>query len=505
MVRRKGKTKAQWLAEEVASTVNAGKAISLETVDFSDPDRPKTCLEVDFPILPVNQVAAIEGNAGKPIYQMSKWWARRRSSVFRSMLIAAAARAPDDPAQAAKTVWDAYYGNHGKKGAFSRLKVADVFMGGGTTVVEGSRLGMQMYGTDLNPVAWLVVKNALADVKGSEVEALLAEVEAEVRPQVIPFYACDCPRGHKGTWHHISTREVMADDFDPLALAPEARCDYAYYGPEVIYVFWAKHGPCQVTGCGHRTPIMSKPVVAVKKLTVKTWSHRCPSCEQAFDVEEQDARMAPDVPLVVAESEAAHTFLQPDLSVECPHCGHCGRFSSRRKPRGKKIDLSLLIHPRWLAGEASRSEDGLPYGGSVADDADSTVRWNVARQATMGLLEVRGRLPDEVVCPGTGQLVKTGKAGGTVPQRSKFACGACGAVQDVLTAVKASGDSGPVASTQCRGIVQPVIKRSVRIAEGFSRPRGTCGRSMSPLGNGKHARRMILHPSGRARRFHSGS
>ena len=27
--------------------------------------RPKTCLEVDFPILFVNQVAAIEGNAGK--------------------------------------------------------------------------------------------------------------------------------------------------------------------------------------------------------------------------------------------------------------------------------------------------------------------------------------------------------------------------------------------------------------------------------------------------------
>jgi putative DNA methylase len=46
------------------------------------PEPPKTCLEVDFPILPVNQVAIIEGNAGKPIYQMSKWWARRRSSVF---------------------------------------------------------------------------------------------------------------------------------------------------------------------------------------------------------------------------------------------------------------------------------------------------------------------------------------------------------------------------------------------------------------------------------------
>ena len=93
----KRKTKQEELAEAVAEAVGAGKEVCLETVDFSDPDRPRTCLEIDFPILPVNHVATNEGNAGKPIYQMSKWWARRRSSVFRSMLIAAAAKAPDDP------------------------------------------------------------------------------------------------------------------------------------------------------------------------------------------------------------------------------------------------------------------------------------------------------------------------------------------------------------------------------------------------------------------------
>src|SRR5450755_3186180 len=98
-------TKKEFLAQEIAKAVGAGKPAALETVDFSDPNRPKTCLEVDFPILPVNQVAVIEGNAGKPIYQMSKWWARRRSSVFRSMLIAAATKAPDDTAEAAKLVW----------------------------------------------------------------------------------------------------------------------------------------------------------------------------------------------------------------------------------------------------------------------------------------------------------------------------------------------------------------------------------------------------------------
>ena len=150
----KGMKKDEWLKKEVAKVVNAGKIWNCETVDFSDPNRPPTCIEVDFPIIPINQIAAIEGNAGKPIYQMSKWWARRRSSVFRSMLLASAIKAPDDPSEAAKLVWDAYYGNHQQKSAFKDLKVADIFMGGGTTVVEGSRLGMQMFGSDLNPVAW---------------------------------------------------------------------------------------------------------------------------------------------------------------------------------------------------------------------------------------------------------------------------------------------------------------------------------------------------------------
>ncbi|XXX98475.1 hypothetical protein WMF22_06285 [Sorangium sp. So ce204] len=86
-----GTTKVQRVAKAIADAVDAGRAVQVETVDFNDPNRPKTCLEIDFPILPVNQVAAIEGNAGKPIYQMSKWWARRRSSVFRSLLLMIAA------------------------------------------------------------------------------------------------------------------------------------------------------------------------------------------------------------------------------------------------------------------------------------------------------------------------------------------------------------------------------------------------------------------------------
>jgi len=93
--------------EDLASLPpNLAKATRLPVVDFNDPNRPLTCLEVDFPIAPINALSKVEGNAGKPIYQMSKWWARRRSCIFRAILIAAGIKAPDDPEKAARLVWE---------------------------------------------------------------------------------------------------------------------------------------------------------------------------------------------------------------------------------------------------------------------------------------------------------------------------------------------------------------------------------------------------------------
>jgi putative DNA methylase len=319
------------VSDEIARAVGAGKTAFVETVDFNDPARPKTCLEVDFPILPVNQIATIEGNAGKPIYQMSKWWARRRSSVFRSILIGAGTKAPDDASRAAKVVWDLYYANHQNKGTFASLKVADIFMGGGTTLVEGARLGMQMWGTDLNPIAWFVVKNEFATVTADEVRALLKDVEAEVKPALMPFYACDCPRGHKGKWTHVPSKQLMGAGFDPLTLTAQQRRDYDYEGPEIIYSCWAKHGPCQVTGCGHRTPIMSSPVVAIKTLSVKAWDLACGQCRKSFDVEADDVRIAPGVPLVLTRSSIKERVSDVPIAATRNCCGLIQRNARARK------------------------------------------------------------------------------------------------------------------------------------------------------------------------------
>ncbi len=442
-------TKKEFIAQEVARAVGAGKAVAMETVDFSDPNRPKTCLEVDFPILPVNQVAVIEGNAGKPIYQMSKWWARRRSSVFRSMLIAAATKAPEDPSHAAKLVWDNYYANHQKTGAFKHLKVADIFMGGGTTLVEGSRLGMQMSGNDLNPVAWFVVKQELADVDLDEVKRLLADIEAEVKPQIMPFYYCDGPNGEKGTWTHKVTGKVMGTNFDPLALQPDERKGYSYDGPEILHTFLAKHGPCHLTGCGHRTPLVTSPLVAMKSLTVKAWEHSCSKCNTSFDIEDTSARIAPDVPMVVADDERKYSIVDPKIGVECPGCGH---ISNPRlgKAKNKKVQLSLLLHPDWLFGSSRIDDDGRAYGGSTQDDAYSTGAWNLERAKSAKLLEVRGTLPEVVACPETGISIRTGKDGGTA-KPGTFTCASCGTKQDVVQAIRPTGKTAPFAAYAIQG------------------------------------------------------
>jgi putative DNA methylase len=450
----KGKTKKEKLAEEIAKAIGAGRPMAVETVDFSDPNRAKTCLEVDFPIVPLNEIAAIEGKGSgalKPVYQVMKWWARRRSTVFRALLLAAARAAPADPAKAARAVWDGYYGNYQVHGDLSRLRVGDIFMGGGTTVVEAARLGMDVYGCDLNPLAWLVVKNELADLDPSAVESLFQAIESEVKPQLIPFYTCVCPRGHRGKWIAVSTGELMADSFDPVLLKPEERGRFVYQGPEIAYVFWAKHGHCQVKGCGHRTPIVGSPVIAAKTITVKYWPDvRCPRCESVFDVESAEARLAQGAAFIVAETERPFTLIGPDASVQCPTCGHNDRYPNLSTTGGdKRIELTVLIHPRWFAGGPGLEPDGSIYGGSADDDLESTLDWFESRSAHCDIVEVRGQLPDVVRCPITGDLFRPSE--GTIGKRSSFICGACGTEQTVLESTKQQHSTAPVAAYAFQG------------------------------------------------------
>lgn len=406
--------------------------------DFSDPHRPPTCLEVDFPILPINRLAQKETNADKPIYQMSKWWARRRSSVFRALLLAAATAAPpenDTAATAAWRVWNAYYANHQAAGSFAHLNVLDPFMGGGTTLVEGARLGMRLRGNDLNPVAWFVVQNELAGSDPDRVRALFGEIERDVKPQIQPFYTTTCPRGHQGRW---ITPDGMVSATDPITLAPEQRAGWRWEGPEIIYTFWAKHCPCPNHAVPYRTPVFRSPVVAQKTISAVALPLTCPACARQFHAELGPTRMAPAAERVVVGNqpftETTQAFANAVKAYDagskaerqqrvrellamargepglcCPTCGAfageefittlrrhdaaltLGQPLGTKKDLGlvkKKVAMVLLIHPAWLRG-APGAETGISFGGTIGADPEASAAWYERRLRDLALVEVR--------------------------------------------------------------------------------------------------------------------
>lgn len=457
------KTKEEITTELVSDLVGAGQQGELETVDFSDPHRPKTCIEVDFPILKINQIAGLEARSGaatKPIYQSMKYWARRQSSVFRSLLLSSATKAPDDDAEAAEIIWQSYYKNHSQNSKFGKLNIVDVFMGGGTTVVEASRLGMNVKGNDLNPLSWLVVKNELSNVDEDELETLFREIENEVKPQIVPFYQCDGPNGEKGIWKKLSTGEVMGDSFDPLALLPEQRKDYEYEGPEVIYTFWAKHGPCKSTGCNHRTPLISSSIVAEKNISTKYWQDRkCAGCGDVFDLELKQVRISPDSKYVVSVDETPFTYLGEGGEYSCPHCGFShvdeiayikgeSNYLPKKLLKSKKVKLSLLINRDWVVGDSGRDSKG-ELGGTNESSAEHTNRWNAQRMESVELIEYRGNLLDEFNID--GQVIKPGF--GTIPKQAHFTCmnDTCGLEQKTLKSIQLTETNAPLSpyALQC--------------------------------------------------------
>jgi len=207
---------------------------------------------------------------------------------------------------------------------------------------------------------------------------------------------------------------------------------------------------------------MTTPVVAVKTISVKYWVHRCLHCSGEFDLEELEARMAPGVSLVVAKTERPFSVAQFDKwgrisSAVCPLCGETNAIELLPKSLGrsakKKVELTLLVHPEWLKGEPGYDADGREYGGSADDPLEDSIRWNQARSAKCRLVEERGKLSEEITCPETGVVFKTGKDGGTIPAKSNFVCMAetCGRKQDVLASIKASGKTGPFAMYAIQG------------------------------------------------------
>jgi hypothetical protein len=202
---------------------------------------------------------------------------------------------------------------------------------------------------------------------------------------------------------------------------------------------------------------MTSPVVAVKTLSVKTWEDiPCSYCHETFDIERQEARMAPDVPLVVADTEKPYAIMDDEGYYTCPHCqqqhrdeiaavkGESSRLL-RKYRKNKKIGLTLLVHPDWLKGAPGKDEHGL-LGGNPQSSPDDTIRWNQIRIDQLDLVEVRGKLPDRVSLNSSSIELDAGK--GNITSPGKYVCqsDSCGLEQAIVKGIKNSEAMAPVSA-----------------------------------------------------------
>src|SRR5665647_1656959 len=84
----------------------------------------------------------------RPIIAVHKWFARRPGTLFRGLILSEFDHRP---------VQQSYYQAH----AFDGLTVADCFMGGGSPLLEANRVGCNVIGTDINPMATWIVREEI--------------------------------------------------------------------------------------------------------------------------------------------------------------------------------------------------------------------------------------------------------------------------------------------------------------------------------------------------------
>jgi putative DNA methylase len=239
-------------------------------------------IEKDFDVPFVAQLAQREKQIQqhyRPIIGVHKWFARRPGTLFRTLLIAEFT--DGQPLQSR------FFSSHDLK----PLVVGDPFMGGGTPLLEANRMGCHVVGTDINPMAYWIVRQEIADLDRPRFQAAAQQVIETVESEIGGLYRTTC---------------VFCGN--PHAL--------------VKYFLWVKQQQC--TACHEAVDLFSSYVIA-KNQRHPNYVLVCPLCGALNEADSLD------------ESPGAMrcSGCQAQLVVKgparrkvctCPHCGHNSQY-----------------------------------------------------------------------------------------------------------------------------------------------------------------------------------
>jgi len=116
----------------------------------------------------------------RPIIAVHKWFARRPGTLFRGLILAEFGQRP---------LKEIFF----EPNDFPDRLVVDPFMGGGTPIVEANRVGCDVAGFDINPMAAWIVREEIEHLDIDEYDRATFRLLKSLESQIGDLYRTKCP------------------------------------------------------------------------------------------------------------------------------------------------------------------------------------------------------------------------------------------------------------------------------------------------------------------------
>jgi adenine-specific DNA methylase len=317
----------------------------------------------------------------RPIIAVHKWFARRPGTLFRGLLLAEFSQSP---------LRESFY----RANQFPGVRVADPFMGGGTPLLEANRLGCDITGFDINPMAYWIVKQ---EIDHLDISAYMDSAN--------------------------SIRETLENDIGHLY---RTRCIFCGSdGASVKYFLWVKVTRCH--DCMEDIDLFPGYLIAGDSRHPKN-VFICPACGQLTESDDRKApgscqhcraRLSADGParrnrIACPKCGSANTYPNPSLGsprhrlfameYHCPSCRQTHRGRYFKAPDSDDLSRVHDAEEKWRKMRPRYvPDDVIPSG----DETNRLHRWGYKHYREMFnprqllglelLARLIGHMPNETV------------------------------------------------------------------------------------------------------------
>ena len=115
----------------------------------------------------------------RPLIAVHKWFARRPGTLFRGLLLSEFVPG---------ALPDTFYRAHHLQGK----RIADPFMGGGTPLLEANRLGCDIVGFDINPMAYWIVRQEIGALDVAAYREAAEQLRTSLTAEIGSLYQTTC-------------------------------------------------------------------------------------------------------------------------------------------------------------------------------------------------------------------------------------------------------------------------------------------------------------------------